>query len=574
MAYDFNSLSKVGEEQSADLRYYRDYTNITDTIPEVEAGIKDNVSMTLARWIRQKVFGKDVRESLALFVEWVSVLTNRTTDIVKKNSDRQSVVEERQSGLETAVENFKDDFNRRYDEQISGNTELDEVIDARGGNTVLRERLEKMDKNIEKTKDYVLLSQFGITQANVESCLIHANKYKLGIVWDRVVSLTAPIVVGKDIPWIRGVHPTTSGINPTGAFQEPAVTIKSYYTAPTKISNLSFNAYHMTGDIQDALVVDYGGWGGSVVVEDVNFYYFKGKAVKLIDAYRCNFSRVLFQGKLRSEKVRSGTDWSSWIDNFDGIGVEVRGVSSFSNANSFDNCVFLKLKIAMSINKCKMNVFKNCTFDQINLVANIYNEGNLAIDNAWGEYLEHGFVNAQIDENLNPLPDNIGFTHPKNISISNFNGLYVVPGGEILKNGQRVPIPGYPLDATVNPETHKYFTWISGLNPIPIANQSIEINITDYTGEMIIEPINQKLNLVKGVFKVNRFSGGKYLNNVEFRSAGKIYAPVFKESNNAIAGYVRLEPYTAQNKSQVILDFTPENGETYNFSIVATKSEL
>lgn len=555
--HDFQSLrALIGNEADNNDNYYRDPDHISTIHADISNGKKDGISIELARWIRQKKFGIDVREALARFVEWVSVLTNKHFDYSRTVGEKQVQLEE------------------RFERQVGQLTDEAEVIDARGNYNLLGKRLETMDKNIEKTKDYVLLSQFGTTQANVESCLIHANKYKLGIVWDRVVSLTAPIVVGKDIPWIRGVHPTTSGINPTGEFQEPVVTIKSYYTAPTKISNLSFNAYHMTGDIQDALVVDYGGWGGSVVVEDVNFYYFKGKAVKLIDAYRCNFSRVLFQGKLRSEKVRSGTDWSSWIDNYDGIGVEVKGVSSFSNANSFENCVFLKLRIAMSINRCKMNVFKNCTFDQINLVANIYNEGNLAIDNAWGEYLERGFVNAQIDENLDPLPDNRGLTHPKNISISNFNGLYIVPGGEILKNGQRVPIPGYPLDATVNPELHKYFTWVSGLNPIPISNQSIEINITDYTGEMVIEPINQKLNLVKGVFKVNRFSGGRYLNNVEFRSAGKIYAPVFKESNNAIAGYVRLDPYTAQNKSQVILDFTPENGETYNFSIVATKSDI
>lgn len=161
MAYDFKSLSKVGEEQSADLRYYKDYTHITDTIPEVESGIKDNVSVTLARWIREKQYGIDVREALALFVEWISV---RTTDAERGNE----IVKNKQNNLSSLVNDFMVDFTNRYNTQIAGNTDLDEVIDARispknGPYTTLNERLthienSKQDRN---SKEFDLL-EYGL----------------------------------------------------------------------------------------------------------------------------------------------------------------------------------------------------------------------------------------------------------------------------------------------------------------------------------------------------------------------------------------------------------------------------
>lgn len=138
MAYDFNSLDKVEEEQSADLRYYRDYTNIADTIPEVEAGKKDNVSMTLARWIRQKVYGRDVRESIAQFVEWVSVLTNKAIDKVDDNAERQTTVEEQ----------FKAVLNETTSKDVIS---APEIIAARGGKATLGERLDETTAQLAQT---------------------------------------------------------------------------------------------------------------------------------------------------------------------------------------------------------------------------------------------------------------------------------------------------------------------------------------------------------------------------------------------------------------------------------------
>lgn len=146
VAYDFNSLGNVGEEQSANLKYYKDYTHITDAIPEIESGVKDNVSVTLANWIRQKQYGIDVREALALFAEWISV---RTTEAERGNK----IVTNQQKDLSVLVNDFIADFTNRYNTQIAGNTNLNEVIDARnssldGSFDTLNSRL----NNIEKTR--------------------------------------------------------------------------------------------------------------------------------------------------------------------------------------------------------------------------------------------------------------------------------------------------------------------------------------------------------------------------------------------------------------------------------------
>ena len=139
MSYDYESLQTKGDEQEANLRYYRDYSNISDVLPEIKSGEKDNVSVTLAQWIRQKAYGRDVRESIAQFVEWISVLTNKHFDFSKTVGDKQVQLEE------------------RFERQVGQLTDEAEVIDARGKYNVLGKRLETMELGTENIKTLKLL---------------------------------------------------------------------------------------------------------------------------------------------------------------------------------------------------------------------------------------------------------------------------------------------------------------------------------------------------------------------------------------------------------------------------------
>ncbi|AXY24899.1 hypothetical protein CL176_02040 [Suicoccus acidiformans] len=163
MSYEFRDIFKrVGEERLEGENTYRDPTTVSPIQAQIQRGKKDIISIELARWIRTKMFGIDVRESLARFVEWISVLTNQTIDKTEQTSKRQNDVEQRQDDTEKDVKDFKDDFNRRYDEQIAGNTDLNEVIDARGGELTLNKRLSKMQHMVDSGIEYVTYSMFGV----------------------------------------------------------------------------------------------------------------------------------------------------------------------------------------------------------------------------------------------------------------------------------------------------------------------------------------------------------------------------------------------------------------------------
>lgn len=145
--YDFQSLkSLIGDEVLNDDNYYRDPSHVSSIQKELSEGIKDEISVELAKWIRQKKYGIDVREALARFVEWISV---RTTAAEKENK----ILTNNQNDLSSLVNDFMVDFTNRYNTQISGNTNLNEVIDARtslldGPFDTLNSRL----NNIEKTR--------------------------------------------------------------------------------------------------------------------------------------------------------------------------------------------------------------------------------------------------------------------------------------------------------------------------------------------------------------------------------------------------------------------------------------
>ncbi|MGV3051485.1 metallophosphoesterase family protein [Streptococcus hyovaginalis] len=158
--YDFNSLKKlIGDEAENNDNYYRDPEHLGTIQEDIANGKKDSISITLARWLRQKKYGIDVRESLARFVEWISVQVNKVFDRVTTTERLQQEVIVRQDRLEN-----------RYEIQLANNTDVSEVIDARIGvngeeNLTLGQRLNNelgqlltsanLDK-FEELKKYVL----------------------------------------------------------------------------------------------------------------------------------------------------------------------------------------------------------------------------------------------------------------------------------------------------------------------------------------------------------------------------------------------------------------------------------
>src|SRR5699024_8255457 len=105
----------------------------------------------LANKVRNEIYGRDVRESIAQSMEVSGETSSEANERSKNTAERQ-----------TDVEN-------RFDDQIAGNTDIDEVIDARrpeGGESypTLRKRLDDEHKEVttQLAQTIVLAESYGV----------------------------------------------------------------------------------------------------------------------------------------------------------------------------------------------------------------------------------------------------------------------------------------------------------------------------------------------------------------------------------------------------------------------------
>lgn len=145
-AYDFKDLKQTTANGNGD--DYRDPTHIpneNELSNDIKNGVVDDKSQTLATWLRTKQWGTDVREALALFVEWIATKWSSNKDLIDKNADRQTQVEARQTDLEN-----------RFTGVLSGATKDSEVIDARSSQ--IYGQFDVLDKRFENIE--VLLAKY------------------------------------------------------------------------------------------------------------------------------------------------------------------------------------------------------------------------------------------------------------------------------------------------------------------------------------------------------------------------------------------------------------------------------
>lgn len=119
----------------------RDYTHLSEEE-------KQKIEL-IAQAIRNKAYGIDVRESIALAIEWV----NREYKLTIENNILTLKEFENAKSKVSALELDMDKFIQRYSEQIASNTSLDETIDARVdatgvSHTTLKDRLDKDQQEV------------------------------------------------------------------------------------------------------------------------------------------------------------------------------------------------------------------------------------------------------------------------------------------------------------------------------------------------------------------------------------------------------------------------------------------
>lgn len=131
----------------ADTNQYRDPTNIpgqNEFTDEIAEGPSDQKSKTLAKWLRTKMYGIDVREALAIFVEWLATKYGQ----IKANMIRLT------SGHNTLVDKTTE-LEQKFTDVVANATQDSEVIDARASNAygafdTLDARIENLESIIQE----------------------------------------------------------------------------------------------------------------------------------------------------------------------------------------------------------------------------------------------------------------------------------------------------------------------------------------------------------------------------------------------------------------------------------------
>lgn len=103
---------------------YRDPTHIMPTDSPVDQSKVSEANKTLAKWLRQKMYGVDVRESLARLAEQTSA------DVY---DDRQTVLDYKNhaNNEEQALRNLANKLSQEFNSILNSKTDNAEVINAR-----------------------------------------------------------------------------------------------------------------------------------------------------------------------------------------------------------------------------------------------------------------------------------------------------------------------------------------------------------------------------------------------------------------------------------------------------------
>lgn len=125
---------------------YRDPTHIMPTDSPVDQSKVSEANKTLAKWLRQKMYGVDVRESLARLAEQTSA------DVY---DDRQTVLDYKNhaNNEEQALRNLANKLSQEFNSILNSKTDNAEVINARidvsgAVYETLKSRLDAMQLNL------------------------------------------------------------------------------------------------------------------------------------------------------------------------------------------------------------------------------------------------------------------------------------------------------------------------------------------------------------------------------------------------------------------------------------------
>lgn len=150
-----------------------DSTPVGAMPPNIQTGKKDPTSIQLAKDMRTKRYGKDVRETMARMIEWTSVLNNFLTTFYVNTSTQNSEYYRQFTDVLKELSEDKDYHS------------LPEIAGARGGFGTLGARLVNTDTQLAQTKQAFNDSVSKVT-VNSEVILARGGKTTLGARIDEI----------------------------------------------------------------------------------------------------------------------------------------------------------------------------------------------------------------------------------------------------------------------------------------------------------------------------------------------------------------------------------------------------
>lgn len=190
--YDFVTIEAQNHQEAVERKgFYTDDTPVGPLEDELK-NINSPLALKYAGWLRTKMHGSDILESLA---RWGLLMSKQALDAIEQGGDAKEVAKE---------------LTNRFNQQIGALTEDSELIDARGGKVNLGARLDETDAQLANIARYYTPEMFGAVGDGVtddtDAMQKAINAGNHVILDNKVYKITDKLVIDHGIK-ITGVNP-------------------------------------------------------------------------------------------------------------------------------------------------------------------------------------------------------------------------------------------------------------------------------------------------------------------------------------------------------------------------------
>ena len=353
------------------------------------------------------------------FIQFLAEFYNKTEGIIDKNIIQDDLIKE--------LRDLYIEFNEKgIDENIviekvnyfvENNVKIKDIIVKLITNTNnIKNITSQLEHNEIKQGDFINLKNYcvgdGVTDdtTNFFKALEYAKLNKLAVLVDGKFLIKRKIIIENNtIPKIYGVNKNISKIIfDMATIQDEALKVETNYITSLIIEDVGFETN--TPVIKNFLNLNTGGWGSQIKMFNCSIDGFGGNILELNESFQCIFDNC----SISVVSINNVTE---------GVLLKINKGNTFSNQNTFYNCLFANGKIGVQNLGGIKYVFDSCTFTGLTLFMNCPLLPGLDqlqdFKNCWFESITKGILNCEIDNSLNPINIDTTKSDLKNMQFNN-----------------------------------------------------------------------------------------------------------------------------------------------------------